>query len=81
MLDESFPLDQSLVDQIINIITAQKKVGKIVLFGSWATKTARRTSDIDLAISGQKLSDADVSLIRSDLEEKVKTPLQFDVET
>ncbi len=71
-------LNQNLLDNIISIIR-QRKVKKIVLFGSWARKTARRTSDIDLAIFEPGLSDTQTSLIRDELEEKVKTPLKFDV--
>ena len=72
-------LDQNLLMEIVQIILVQKKVAKIVLFGSWATGTARKTSDIDLAVWGEDLSSTDVSLIRDRLEEKVRTLLKFDV--
>ena len=71
-------LDQTLIDQIIEIVK-RRKVSKLLLFGSRATNNAKRTSDIDLAVFGKDLSDRDLSLIRDDLEEKVKTPLKFDV--
>lgn len=72
-------LNQALIAQIIDVVKTRKKVNKIVLFGSRATNNAKRTSDIDLAILGKDLSDTDVSHIRYDLEEKVKTLLKFDV--
>lgn len=72
-------LNQTLLSQIIDVVNTRKKVNKIVLFGSRATNNAKRTSDIDLAVFGKNLSDGDVSLIRNDLEEEVKTPLKFDV--
>lgn len=72
-------LNQTLVAQIIDVVKIRKKVNKILLFGSRVTNNAKRTSDIDLAVFGKDLSDTDLSLIRDDLEEKVKTPLKFDV--
>ena len=72
-------LDQTLVNQIIEIVKRRKKVSKLLLFGSRATNNAKRTSDIDLAVLGKDLPDGEVNLIRNDLEEEVKTPLKFDV--
>ena len=72
-------LDKNVLAEIIKIIANRQQVEKIVLFGSWATKRAKRTSDIDLAVFGCDLSDSDLSLIRFDLEENIKTPLKFDV--
>ena len=72
-------LNQTIISQIIEIVKIRKKVHKLVLFGSRATNNARWTSDIDLAVFGNNLSDADLNLIKDDLEEKVKTPLKFDV--
>ena len=79
MVDEKIQLDQSFIHQIADIVSVQSKVGKVVLFGSWATKSARKNSDIDLAVFGQSLTSADINLIRSELEENVKTLLKFDV--
>ena len=72
-------LNQTLISQIIEIVKIRKKVHKLVLFGSRAMNNAKRTSDIDLAVFGCDLSDSDLSLIRFDLEENIKTPLKFDV--
>ena len=72
-------LDQTLINQIIEIVKRRKKVSNLVLFGSRATNNAKRTSDIDLAVFGKDLPDDDVNLIRNDLEEDVLTPLKFDV--
>lgn len=72
-------LNQTLVAQIVDVVKIQKKVSKILLFGSRATNNAKRTSDIDLAVFGKDLADGDVNLIRNDLEEEVQTPLKFDV--
>ncbi len=76
---EKLQLPNALIDDIVHIISRQKKVQRIVLFGSWATGTAKKTSDIDLAIFGKDLTDLDLSLIKDELEEKVETALKFDV--
>ena len=72
-------LDKNLLSEIVKIISRQRKVTKLVLFGSRVTKQVKKTSDIDLAVFGGGLSDRDLSLIRDELEETVKTPLKFDV--
>ena len=79
MIIEGTQLSQALIHQIREIVLAQGKISKVVLFGSWATKSARKNSDIDLAIFGAALTSADINFIRSALEENVKTPLKFDV--
>jgi len=72
-------LDKDLREEIIKIISFQKSVEKVILFGSRATHTSRQNSDIDLAVFGPNLSDRDMSFIRDSLEENIKTPLKFDV--
>lgn len=65
--------------QIISVILARKKAEKIVLFGSRARNIFGRTSDIDLAIVGKSWTDRDVNIVKNELEERIKTPLEFDI--
>jgi predicted nucleotidyltransferase len=72
-------LKQETIDVIVKLILKRRQPEKIVIFGSRANGSARQTSDIDIAIFDKECSDADVNLIKNDLEEYVKTPLKFDV--
>jgi len=72
-------LDKKLRNEIVRLICRRKKVKKIVLFGSRATNQSRKVSDIDLAIFAKNLSAVDISLIKDDLEENIKTPLKIDL--
>ena len=44
---------------IIDILSADEKVERIVLFGSRAMRTFRATSDVDIALFGDRLTLAD----------------------
>lgn len=72
-------LAKGLTEEIIREILFYKKPEKIVLFGSRAAGRARETSDIDIAIFGEKWTDRDINLLKDRLEEHVKTALKFDV--
>ena len=72
-------LDKRLADKIVRLIRSRKEIDKIVLFGSRANGQSRKTSDIDLAIFAKNLTSIDISLIKDDLEENIKTPLKIDV--
>lgn len=65
--------------RIISVILARKKAEKIVLFGSRARNIFGRASDIDLAIVGKSWTDRDVNIVKNELEERIKTPLTFDI--
>ena len=72
-------LPKEILDEIIRIVSKFKKVEKLLLFGSRATGDFKKASDIDLAIFGSAVSDRDMALMQDELEEKVITPLQFDI--
>ncbi len=72
-------LEKRLADEIVKLILSRKKVDRIVLFGSRVNGQSRKTSDIDLAILAKNLTATDISLIKDDLEENIKTPLKIDV--
>ncbi|MBD3375154.1 nucleotidyltransferase domain-containing protein [candidate division KSB1 bacterium] len=64
---------------ILQIILEYKPVHKVVLFGSRATSGYRKTSDIDLAIFGERWDSSDVNIVHSKLEETIPTVLKFDL--
>lgn len=64
-------------DQVMKEIRelAQKyNIGKVILFGSRARGDFRRTSDIDLAVSG-----GDFERFALDVEEETSTLLEYDI--
>ncbi len=69
----------SLRNQIIRIILNQKKVKKIILYGSRSTGGYKETSDIDLAVMDQDWTDTDINLAKNALEEELRTPLKVDL--
>ena len=72
-------LAKKILDQIIDVVLSYKKPQKLILFGSQAESSAKKTSDIDIAIIADDWTDRDYNIIKNRLEEEVKTPLKFDV--
>lgn len=72
-------IDRPLVGQILKLILRHGKPQRVILFGSRATGTARPSSDIDIAIEASDWSDIDFNVIRSELDEEIKSPLKFDL--
>lgn len=54
------------------------KEADIYLFGSWAKKEERHTSDIDIGILGEKVTEKDLAMLFFQLEESI-IPYQVDV--
>ena len=54
---------------LIDVLSANKNVQRIVLFGSRATETYSVTSDIDIALFGNELSRNDVSRLGASVDE------------
>ncbi|MBL7073118.1 MAG: nucleotidyltransferase domain-containing protein [Candidatus Omnitrophica bacterium] len=74
------PLSKKIISQIVDLIlTRDKGIEKIVIFGSRATGEFKNTSDIDIAIFGKDWTDTDINIVKHNLEEFIKTPLKFDV--
>lgn len=61
------------MQQICNL-AKRHDVKKVILFGSWASDFFQRTSDIDLALQGENISQ-----FRIDIKEKTYALLTFDV--
>lgn len=61
------------MQQICNL-AKRHDVKKEILFGSWASDFFQRTSDIDLALQGENISQ-----FRIDIKEKTYALLTFDV--
>ncbi|MCD6412525.1 MAG: nucleotidyltransferase domain-containing protein [Elusimicrobia bacterium] len=71
--------NEELLSQIIKVIQNYKEPEKIMLFGSRATGTAKKTSDIDIAIFGKNWTDSDNNIINDILNEELDTALKIDV--
>lgn len=68
-----------LTEEIVNLIISHKPVKKIVVYGSRATNDYRKTSDIDIAVVDENWTHSDISLVHSNLEEDLSTPLTIDL--
>ena len=79
MSQETFGLDKQILAEIIVIITDQRPLERIVLFGSRASGDFQDESDIDLAIFGKDWDSSDINVVKAMLEEGISTPLKFDV--
>ncbi len=55
--------------RIIEILAANPRVERVVLFGSRARGDARPASDVDLALYGKDLTLADLAALQAELEE------------
>lgn len=70
---------EEITKELIKIIISHKPVKKVIVYGSRATNKYRKTSDIDIAIIDENWTPDDVSLVHSDLEEDLSTPLTIDL--
>lgn len=70
-------MDTGIKKQVLDeILEAAEKnnIEKVILFGSRARGDYRKTSDIDLAVSGGSIAH-----FQEDIEEEVSTLLSFDI--
>ncbi len=70
-------MDTGIKKQVLDeiLMAAEKNnIEKVILFGSRARGDYRKTSDIDLAISGGRIAH-----FQADIEEEVSTLLSFDI--
>jgi len=72
-------LDKQLLEKIVNLILSHKKPEKVVLFGSRAEGSSKKTSDIDIAVFAKDWTSRDFNIVKNCLEEEIATPLKFDV--
>jgi predicted nucleotidyltransferase len=71
-------LSESDIDQILSTVTKQKRISKIILFGSRAKGSYTPGSDIDLALSGANLVTDDLLDTLVNLDE-LNLPYKFDL--
>ena len=64
-----FGLPKNVIELIISAICRNKKIDKIVMFGSRAKGNFRKGSDIDLAIFSKNLSHDDIMKIKTIVNE------------
>ena len=66
-------IKKQVLDEIL-MLAEKNNIEKVILFGSRARGDYRKTSDIDLAVSG-----GSVARFQADIEEEVSTLLSFDI--
>ena len=73
-----FGLTQEQFQLIENTIISINEIEKVLIFGSRASDTFKPSSDIDLAIIGNRITPGIVSRISSQLDD-LPLPFMFDV--
>lgn len=66
------------IDNIVSVIKQNKRVNRIVLFGSRAMGSFHKGSDIDISIDGEDLKLNDIIDISIELD-KLFLPYKFDM--
>lgn len=66
---QKFGLDKKVIEDIIDILKKYEEVEKASIFGSRAKGTYRESSDIDIAIFGENLTDSIHTKIYFDIED------------
>ena len=75
----SININKKTINEIVKAVLSHKPSEKIVIFGSRASGTNSRVSDIDIAIFAEQWTDKDINMVKNILEETIKTPLKFDI--
>lgn len=71
-------IDREDIAAIVDKIKQNKKIKKIILFGSRAKGTFRKGSDIDIAVINDGLTLEELNQIRVDVEELI-LPFKIDI--
>ena len=74
-----YGLSEHQIDEIIHILSAYPAIEEAILFGSRATGTFKKASDIDLVINGKKVDGALAAKLKEHLEDETHLPFFFDV--
>ncbi len=74
-----FGISQKVLEQIQFKIKEFPEFTEAKIFGSRAIGNFKKVSDIDIAINGENVGFNTVARLHEDLEEKISTPLFFDV--
>ncbi|MEX2632876.1 MAG: nucleotidyltransferase domain-containing protein [Balneolales bacterium] len=72
-------LEQLHLDSICKVALIFSEIEKVILFGSRALETNRKGSDIDLALTGSKVTHSTVLRFHDILNQETLIPYQIDV--
>ncbi|SHE28827.1 Predicted nucleotidyltransferase [Marinitoga hydrogenitolerans DSM 16785] len=73
-----FGLKEELLDNLIKIFSNNKKIKRVILFGSRAKGNFKNGSDIDIALYGEDLNINDIISIQVEIE-KLEIPYGIDL--
>lgn len=77
-LSGTFGLDSETINRINLIFKACDKVDEVIIYGSRAKGSYRKESDIDLTLKGESLTQRDINIILSHIDELL-LPYEFDL--
>ncbi len=76
---EQFGITEKSFDLIVESISARPEIERALIFGSRAMGNAKRGSDIDLALCGEKVTRATAEALSRELNEQLPIPYYVDV--
>lgn len=74
-----FGLSKADIDLILSVLSDIKNLKQVVVFGSRAKGNHKKGSDIDLALKGEKINQADLKRASFKLNEELPLPYHFDL--
>ena len=72
-------LSEEELSTLQNVFSNFDNISQVILFGSRAIGTNRKSSDVDLAIKGEDLGINTIAKLKNILEEQTKLPYFFDI--
>ncbi len=78
MSKKTIDLPRETISQLNSIFSTYPEIEKVIIFGSRALGNAKPGSDVDFAISGEKLTMQLVNKIQNFLKEETLFPYYFD---
>jgi predicted nucleotidyltransferase len=74
-----YGLKDEYTKTFLDIIGSFNEVEKVVLFGSRATGTYKKASDVDIALFGKNVSAGLACAVKFEIEEETAIPYFFDI--
>lgn len=71
-------IDDKILKELLRIFNKYENIKKVVIFGSRARGDFKNTSDVDLAVFSENISDREFNLLVDEINE-MDTALSFDV--
>lgn len=71
-------IDDKVLKELSKIFNNYYRVQKVLIFGSRARRDNKKTSDVDLAVFSEDISDREFNLLVDEINE-IDTALSFDV--